>query len=155
ETFPVENRDLPKENFAEGWNAIIGISLKEFVEKGTIKKMITINAALQDVWETITDPEKVKLWAKAFSEGTTVKTDWKIGSEVVWTDGEGNVGAKGIVVKNEQSRILQVNFFDDVNSQSPEPTGDYSEVYNLSGKNNTTLLSISAGPLPIEHLKIH
>lgn len=155
ETFPVENRDLAKENFAEGWNAIIGTSLKDFVEKGTIKKMITINAAPQDVWETITDPERVKQWAKAFSEGTSVKTDWKVGSEVLWTDGDGNVGAKGIVVKNEYAKILKIDFFDDVNSKSPEPTGEYSEIFALAGKNDNTLLSTEAGPLPIEHLKMH
>lgn len=155
ETFPIENRDLAKENFAEGWNAIIGTSLKEYLEKDTIKKMITINAAPQDVWEIITDPEKVKQWAKAFGEGTAVKSDWKIGSEVLWTDGEGNIGAKGIVAKFEQAKMLRVVFFDDVASKSPDPTGDYSEIYNLSGKNNTTLLSVEAGILPVKHLKMH
>jgi uncharacterized protein YndB with AHSA1/START domain len=33
ETFPKENPDLAKENFAEGWTDIIGRSLKEYVEK--------------------------------------------------------------------------------------------------------------------------
>jgi uncharacterized protein YndB with AHSA1/START domain len=33
ETFPQDVEDLRKENFAEGWNHIIGKSLKEFVEK--------------------------------------------------------------------------------------------------------------------------
>ncbi|MBC7861539.1 MAG: SRPBCC domain-containing protein [Bacteroidia bacterium] len=33
ETFPASNPDLAKENFATGWNHIIGISLKEYLEK--------------------------------------------------------------------------------------------------------------------------
>jgi uncharacterized protein YndB with AHSA1/START domain len=33
ETFPENNPDFAKENFAMGWNQIIGISLKDFVEK--------------------------------------------------------------------------------------------------------------------------
>jgi len=33
ETFPVDNPDLAKENFVIGWNWLIGISLKEFLEK--------------------------------------------------------------------------------------------------------------------------
>jgi uncharacterized protein YndB with AHSA1/START domain len=33
ESFPEENPDFAKENFAGGWNQIIGTSLKEFVEK--------------------------------------------------------------------------------------------------------------------------
>ncbi len=32
ETFPASNPDLAKANFVEGWTAIIGTSLKEFVE---------------------------------------------------------------------------------------------------------------------------
>jgi hypothetical protein len=45
----------------------------------------------------LVDREKVKQWASAFSEGTTIETNWSIGSEVIWKDGEGNIGAKGIV----------------------------------------------------------
>jgi len=33
ETFPASNPDLAKERFAEGWNHIIGISLKEYLRK--------------------------------------------------------------------------------------------------------------------------
>ena len=33
ETFPADNPDLKKENFMEGWNSIIGTSLKAYVEK--------------------------------------------------------------------------------------------------------------------------
>ena len=32
DTFPVSNPDLARENFVEGWTAIIGSSLKEFLE---------------------------------------------------------------------------------------------------------------------------
>ena len=34
ETFPLTaNKDFAKENFAEGWKAIIGTLLKDFLEK--------------------------------------------------------------------------------------------------------------------------
>lgn len=33
ETFPTENPDFAKENFIEGWTQLIGISLKDFLEK--------------------------------------------------------------------------------------------------------------------------
>ena len=32
ETFPKANKDFARENFVEGWNHIVGVSLKEFVE---------------------------------------------------------------------------------------------------------------------------
>lgn len=34
ESFGTENPDLAKESFVEGWNQILGTSLKEFIEKG-------------------------------------------------------------------------------------------------------------------------
>ena len=37
ETFPETNKDFAKENFAEGWNTIIGTLLPKFVESATIK----------------------------------------------------------------------------------------------------------------------
>ena len=33
ETFPINNPDFRKENFVEGWTQLIGLSLKEFLEK--------------------------------------------------------------------------------------------------------------------------
>jgi uncharacterized protein YndB with AHSA1/START domain len=36
ETFPMNNPDFAKKNFMEGWNQIIGTSLKDFVEKVTV-----------------------------------------------------------------------------------------------------------------------
>lgn len=36
ETFPANNPDFAKENFAAGWNYIVGSSLKDFVEKATV-----------------------------------------------------------------------------------------------------------------------
>ena len=33
ETFPASNPDLAKENFAKGWNEIIGTSLREYIAK--------------------------------------------------------------------------------------------------------------------------
>ncbi len=36
ETFPKNNPDFAKENFANGWTAIIGTSLKEYLEKSSV-----------------------------------------------------------------------------------------------------------------------
>lgn len=36
ETFPANNPDFAKKNFAEGWNEIIGSILKDFVEKAPV-----------------------------------------------------------------------------------------------------------------------
>ena len=36
ETFPMNNPDFAKKNFMQGWNDIIGTSLKDFVEKVSV-----------------------------------------------------------------------------------------------------------------------
>ena len=39
ETFPATNKDFQKENFVEGWNAIIGTLLPKFVESASAKSV--------------------------------------------------------------------------------------------------------------------
>ena len=39
ETFPANNPDFAKKNFAEGWTQIIGTSIKQFVEKPIMEKI--------------------------------------------------------------------------------------------------------------------
>lgn len=155
ETFPVDNPDLAKENFAAGWNHIIGTSLKEFVEKDTIKNTMEIDASPERVWDVLTQPGYAKQWGSEFGEGTHVETDWKVGSEVLWKDKDGNIGAKGVVEVNDRPFILKVAFYDDVNSPAGTPIGEYSETYKLAEENGKTILSTEAGLLPIQHVKIH
>src|SRR4026207_1394625 len=40
ETFPANNPDFAKENFAQGWNDIIGTSLKEYVAKRAVESRL-------------------------------------------------------------------------------------------------------------------
>jgi uncharacterized protein YndB with AHSA1/START domain len=41
ETFPANNKDFAKENFVAGWNHIIGISLKDFLETSNATQAAT------------------------------------------------------------------------------------------------------------------
>jgi uncharacterized protein YndB with AHSA1/START domain len=139
--------DFARENFIKGWNYIIGTSLKEVVETITINDSIEINAQPETVWNLLTDQEKVKQWAAAFSEGTTVETSWEIGSEVIWRDGDGNIGAKGIVKVFEPHKKLHVRYYDDASAEQGAPLGDYSEVFIIHGNNSNSHLNIEAGPV--------
>jgi uncharacterized protein YndB with AHSA1/START domain len=139
--------DFAKENFIKGWNHIIGTSLKEAVETITISDSIEINAQPETVWNLLVDREKVKQWASAFSEGTTIETNWSIGSEVIWKDGEGNIGAKGIVQLFDPPQKLHVRYYDDVNAKPGSSLGEYSETYNLKGNDGQTHLIIQSGPV--------
>lgn len=155
ETFPVDNPDFAKKNFVQGWTEIVGTLLKNFVEKDTIKKTVEVQAPPAKVWDVLLEPSSIKEWAKAFSEGTHVETTWQPGSEVVWKDGGGNVGAKGVVVLHDRPSMLKVAFYDDVHAGPPAPTGEYTEIYALAEKDGRTLLSIEVGPLPVRDVGTH
>lgn len=154
ETFPATVTAFARNNFVEGWNAILGTMLQEFVEQQTIKKHLEVNGTAEKLWEILTTPEYVKQWANAFSEGTYVETDWQKGSEVLWKDKDGNVGARGTVEISNKPTLLKVLFPDE---QETERTArPYTETYAISddGKGKA-MLSIDAGPLALKHVKTH
>lgn len=145
ETFP-QTKDFKKENFAEGWTYITGISLKDYLEKTTIRREVAIKAPSMKVWNVLIDPSFTKQWAAQFSEGVYVETDWQKDSDVVWKDKEGNVGAKGKVMVNEAPSQLKVLFYDDANAASSTPLGTYAESYSINESEGETVLFVEAGP---------
>ncbi|GAB2789046.1 hypothetical protein GCM10027275_37480 [Rhabdobacter roseus] len=155
ETFPLSNPDLARGNFEAGWNEIIGTSLKEFVETSTLRQSVEIAAVAPKVWEVLVASAYVSQWAQAFGEGTFVEASWSMGSEVLWKDAEGNIGAKGVVTQREEAVRLRVDYYDDVQSTPPAPTGTYSETYVLSEAQGQTRLSVEAGLLSLKVIKEH
>ena len=125
------------------------------MDKQTIHKTVLVTASASKVWEVLIDPTLIKQWGNAFSEGTYVETDWSLGSEVVWKDAEGVVGAKGIVEINQKASLLKVAFYDEIDSKPPTPTGEYSEIFRLSERGDKTLLTIEAGPLEEKFISMH
>ena len=120
-----------------------------------INKQAVIQASASRVWEVLWNDYYTKQWADAFSEGTYVETDWKTGSEVVWKDATHGTGARGIVITHEPSALLEVAYFDDVDSNDPLPEKPYTEFYKVSEQGSATVISIEAGPLEEEHISEH
>src|SRR5687767_2469267 len=85
---PQDNKNFRRGSFVEGWVYIVGISLKDYVEKFFIEHTLDISAPSSKVWEVITNIEKIKQWAAAFHPGTYVETDWQPGHVVVWKAGD-------------------------------------------------------------------
>ena len=125
------------------------------MSKNIIEKKVEINAPASRVWEVLVNPEWLKQWAASFSEGTYAESDWEEGSQVLWKDKAGNIGAKGIVIENVPLKSLAVAFYDDVHADKQSATGSYTEKYLLSQADGKTTLNITAGPLPEEHYKQH
>jgi uncharacterized protein YndB with AHSA1/START domain len=121
----------------------------------TIEKTIEIDAPIEKVYEVLVNPQYTRAWGNAFSAGAYVESDWKPGSEVVWKDKDGNVGAKGLVVENEPMRRITVAFYDDVNEKPPAQPGQYKEVYSVQTSRHQSRLEIVASGLPDSDVVIH
>ncbi|SHM81889.1 SRPBCC domain-containing protein [Mucilaginibacter sp. OK098] len=70
---------------------------------------IIINASTQKVFETLTNPELIKLW----QYGRVVTTDWKTGSEIKFrTEGGGKALEQwGTVLEMRTNELIRYNLF--------------------------------------------
>jgi uncharacterized protein YndB with AHSA1/START domain len=153
-SFPKDDPNFSIANFTEGWSSILGDSLKNYVETDIIKKSVPIVAAAEVIWNILLTPNKQ--WGKAFGGGALVQTDWEPGSEVVWTDTEGNLAARGIVKEHRKMDYLQVDMYDDVNAAAGSETGEYAEKYSLAkNEGDSCILDIESGPIPKKYTEEH
>ncbi|MGN6437364.1 MAG: SRPBCC family protein [Agriterribacter sp.] len=155
ETFPASNPDLAKHNFAEGWNAIIGKSLKEFVETGIIQKAVDIKVPVQKLWDLLVSTSFTNQWAAAFGEGVYIETSWQEGGETAWKDKTGDTGARGVIKVKKAPHDLIMQYYDDVNAKAGDPLGEYVEAYRIDGDGQSARLSITAGPLALKYISMH
>lgn len=154
DSFPKDDPNFAITSFTEGWNAILGDSLKNYVETDIIKKSVSIVATAEVIWDILLTPDNQ--WGKAFGGGAFVKTDWEPGSEVIWTDTEGNLGARGIVKEHRKMDYLRVDMYDDVNAATGSETGEYTEKYRLTkNEGETCILDIESGPLAKKYTEEH
>lgn len=149
--FKTDDKNFQPSSFNAGWNDILETSLRNFVEKGSLVKTITINASLKNVWETIVNPNHD--WAMAFGGGALAETDWKQGSKIVWTDLEGNVGANGII-EVADGKLLQLHYYDDLDPNTTAPLGEYYETFLLVPKDNGVQLEVETGKLQKHYLNM-
>jgi len=70
---------------------------------------IEINAKAENVWETLTNPEKIKIYLF----GTETITDWKAGSAIIF---QGNYNGqqykdKGNVIESLENKVLSYHYW--------------------------------------------
>ena len=127
------------------------------MKKLTIEKSFEIDSSKEVLWNLLTDLESAKQWLNEFHEGTTVDTDWNVGSKVVWKDGHGDVGASGRVAAFQENKLIVVEFptEDNPHDDTEGSWDDYTERFELSDGNGKTVFSIKAGPIPEQHYAMH
>ncbi|MBF6085280.1 SRPBCC domain-containing protein [Nocardia cyriacigeorgica] len=98
---------------------------------------IDIDASPQQVWATLTDPEQIR----DFMFGAEVRTDWKVGSPIVW-QGEYQNRAytdKGEILAAEPGRLLKLTHYSPLSGQPDTPANYHTLTYELTGDNTTHL----------------
>jgi len=101
---------------------------------------VTINAPKADVWDALTNPEKVK----RYMHGTEMSTDWKEGSPITWTgEWQGKpYQDKGEVLEVEPKTILKYTHWSPLGGSEDSPENYHTLTFELSGSDGTTILTL-------------
>jgi len=112
------------------------LTKEDHMHKDVAGAQITINAPIETVWHAIVNSEI------ALMPGTMVKTDWEIGSPIIF---EGEFNGKsfkdfGEVVAKEEGRSVTFSHW----SKTPERPDDYHLVrYELEDRQDSTHVTLT------------
>jgi uncharacterized protein YndB with AHSA1/START domain len=110
-------------------------------ENLTATTQITVGAPPNKVWDALTKPELIKKYLM----GANVKTDWKVGSPLVYT-GEYKGKAyeeKGVIKRIEPGKLLQATHFSSMSGKEDKPENYALVTYELQEKDGATVVSVS------------
>jgi uncharacterized protein YndB with AHSA1/START domain len=103
-------------------------------------KTVTINASRVDVWDALTQPDKVK----EYMHGTDLSTDWKEGSPISWK-GEWKGKSyedKGEVLEVEPEKRLRYTHWSPMGGTEDKPENYHTVTYELGGEDGKTTLTL-------------
>ncbi len=101
---------------------------------------ISIDAPPEAVWDTLTDPEKVK----QYMHGTTMQTDWTIGGPITWS-GEWKGKSyedKGTVLVFDPPKELATTHWSPMGGTDDKPENYHTVTYLLAEGDETTTLTL-------------
>ena len=117
------------------------------------KAAITINASTDKVWHALTDPGMIK----KYMFGTTVISDWKEGSKIIWKgEWEGkHYEDKGKILLFEPKRSLQYSHFSPLSGLHDNPENYHIVTIDLEEKDKQTIVTLTQTNNADEKTKDH
>ena len=117
------------------------------------KAGITINASADKVWHALTDPGLIK----KYMFGTTVISDWKEGSKIIWKgEWEGKqYEDKGKILLFEPEKSLQYSHFSPLSGLSDSPENYHIVTIDLEEKDKQTIVTLTQTNNADEKTKDH
>jgi uncharacterized protein YndB with AHSA1/START domain len=104
-------------------------------------KRVTIHATRGEVWEALTNPDKVK----QYLHGTEMSTDWKEGSPIFWR-GEWKGRSyedKGTVLAVQTEKLLRYTHWSPMGGSEDKPENYHTVTYELAGDDGKTTLTLT------------
>lgn len=119
----------------------------------TVTTSIEINADKAKVWDTLTNPEKIKVYLF----GTETLTDWKTGSEIIF-QGEYQgykYKDKGKILDIKTDEILQYSYWSGFSGLENKPENYSLVTYKLDTTDGKTLLTLTQAGFANEEAQQH
>jgi uncharacterized protein YndB with AHSA1/START domain len=117
------------------------------------KSSIIIEAPPERVWEALVNPAAIK----QYMFGTTVLSDWKEGSSIVWK-GEWQGKAykdKGVIRQLKPPRTLKYTHFSSMSGLSDRPENYHTVTIQLSAEGDKTRVSLTQDNNPNPEARLH
>jgi len=112
------------------------------MSKLVVENTVSINAPIDKVWNTLTDPEQTK----KYMFGCETVSDWKPGSSLLWRanyEGKEMVFVKGNIIAIQPPILLTYTVIDP-NADMPDMPDNYLNVtYQLAEQDGVTILTVS------------
>ena len=117
------------------------------------KAEITINASAEKVWGALTDPGMIK----KYMFGTTVISDWKEGSKIIWKgEWEGRTYEdKGKILLFEPKKSLQYSHYSPLSKLEDIPENYHIVTIDLEEKGKQTTVTLTQTNNADEKTKDH
>jgi uncharacterized protein YndB with AHSA1/START domain len=117
------------------------------------RSSITIAAPAEKVWNALVTPATIK----QYMFGTTVASDWKVGSPITWK-GEWQGKAyedKGLIRQFQPGRALQYTHFSPLAGLPDKPENYHTVTIQLSPEGNQTRVSLTQDNNATEEARSH
>ena len=122
-------------------------------ESYTASASIEILASTSKVWHALIDPKTIK----EYLFGTTVVSDWKVGSSITYT-GVWNgkpYEDKGKVIQNIPNKQLKTTYWSSLSNRPDVPENYNNVTYSLQEKDNNTILTVTKDNNPTKESATH
>lgn len=124
-------------------------------EKLNVSTSIYIKADVTSVWEAFTNPDIIK----QYLFGTTVKSDWKLGSSITYTgEWEGKkYEDKGQIIDVIPFKHLHTTYWSGMSGKEDKPENYVDVFYDVEPEDDGSKVTITQGGIDneagVEHMK--